>query len=211
VQTFHRIKTLYGISTHGYANHPDLILNGPGQGSTIGPFLWLLCFLLIFSALTPTVPEIIIQPVNELLPITFVGEAFVDDAGLGTNNTQGEPSASAEQKLVTNLQSVSQEWERLLYSTGRALNLQKCFWFLLSWKWEQGKAKLHTASTLPVQLTMTSGANQHPSEIKRIEPTDTFHTLGVYVTPNGSSAGAFTVLKDIALTYATVITDTHIT
>jgi hypothetical protein len=36
-------------------------------------------------------------------------------------------------------------------------------------------------------------------------------TLGVYITPNGSSAGAFTVLKDIALTYATVITGTHIT
>jgi hypothetical protein len=46
-QTFHRIKTLYGISTNGYANHPDCILYGPGQGSTIGPFLWLLCFLLI--------------------------------------------------------------------------------------------------------------------------------------------------------------------
>jgi hypothetical protein len=58
---------------------------------------------------------------------------------------------------------------------------------------------------------MTSGANQHPAEIKRIEPTDTFRTLGVYVTPNGSSAGAFTVLKDIALTYATVTTGTHIT
>jgi hypothetical protein len=36
-------------------------------------------------------------------------------------------------------------------------------------------------------------------------------TLGVYITPNGSSAGAFTVLKDTALTYATVITGTHIT
>jgi len=63
---------------------------------------------LIFSALTPTVLKIIIQPVNELLPITFVGEAFVDDAGLGTNDTQGEPSPPAEQKLVTNLQSLAQ-------------------------------------------------------------------------------------------------------
>jgi len=36
-------------------------------------------------------------------------------------------------------------------------------------------------------------------------------TLGVYITPHGSSAGAFTVLKDTALTYATVITGTHIT
>ena len=171
-QTFHRIKTLYGISSHGYGNHPDYILFGPGQGSTIGPFLWLLCFLLISSALSPVAPKITIQPVNGSPPIQFVGEAFVDDAGLGTNSTSGTPPAPVEQKIITNLQSLAQEWERLLFSTGGALNLQKCFWFLMSWRWIQGRAKLHTSLTLPGQLLMTSGAHPHPAEIKRIAYQD---------------------------------------
>jgi hypothetical protein len=123
--TYHKIKTLYGISTVGYGNHPDNLLFGPGQGSTIGPFLWLLCFLLIFSALTPTSPKIDIRSVDSAPPITFIGEAFVDDAGLGTNNTEtdlADHTTTKEQALIHNLQKLAQEWERLLYSTGGALN-----------------------------------------------------------------------------------------
>lgn len=209
--TVHRIKTLFGISTNGYANSPDYILYGPGQGSTIGPFLWLLCFLLIFAAMSPTSPKMVIYSVNTTTPITFIGEAFVDDAGLGTNDTQRNSLPTPEHALVHNLQQLAQEWERLLYSTGGALNLQKCFWFLLSWKWEQGKAKLQSQSSFPAQLTMTSGADPNPTVIKRIEPTDTFRTLGVHVTPDGTSKGAFTILQDIALNYASILTGTHVT
>jgi hypothetical protein len=53
-----------------------------------------------------------------------VGEAFVDDARLGTNEDHDN-----SKKLVTILQTLAQRWEKLLYSTGGALNLSKCFWF----------------------------------------------------------------------------------
>jgi hypothetical protein len=55
--TYHRIKTIYGISNHQYANSFHFLLYGPGQGSTIGPFLWLLCFILIFFLLKPQSPQ----------------------------------------------------------------------------------------------------------------------------------------------------------
>lgn len=105
--TVHRIKTLFGISTNGYANSPDYILYGPGQGSTIGPFLWLLCFLLIFAAMSPTSPKMVIYSVNTTTPITFIGEAFVDDAGLGTNDTQRNSLPTPEHALVHNLQQLA--------------------------------------------------------------------------------------------------------
>lgn len=41
--TMHRIKTTYGISEEHYTNCLERFLFGPGQGSTIGPILWLLC------------------------------------------------------------------------------------------------------------------------------------------------------------------------
>jgi len=48
--TFHRIRTMYGISEETYRNLPDCLLYGPGQGSTIGPFLWLLCFIYVLGS-----------------------------------------------------------------------------------------------------------------------------------------------------------------
>ncbi len=122
-----------------------------------------------------------------------MAKAFVDDTGLGTNDTTNTTLLTEDQALVSNLNSLAQEWERLLFSTGGALNLQKCFWFLLSWRWNKGRAKLHTQLTLPAQIAMTSGMDPTSSVIKRIEPTDTFRTLGVYVTPDGTCKGAFTV------------------
>lgn len=58
---------------------------------------------------------------------------------------------------------------------------------------------------------MTSGADPNPTVIKRIEPTDTFRSLGVHVTPDGTSKGTFTILQDIALNYASILTGTHVT
>jgi hypothetical protein len=59
--TTHKIKTLYGISTEQYTNAMDCLLYGPGQGSTIGPLLWLLCFLLIHNSLSSEIPRILIS------------------------------------------------------------------------------------------------------------------------------------------------------
>jgi hypothetical protein len=113
--TYHRIKTKYGISEHQYTNNPHFLLYGPGQGSTIGPFLWLLCFLLIFNSISATAPRITIQSLDKAHVVRYIGEAFVDDSGLGTNLTFSEqkelvnPSNTTEEVLIQRLQSLAQE------------------------------------------------------------------------------------------------------
>jgi len=46
----HVIRTAYGRSSSAYRSTPRLPLYGAGQGSTNGPFFWLLMFILTSSA-----------------------------------------------------------------------------------------------------------------------------------------------------------------
>jgi hypothetical protein len=144
------------------------------------------------------------------------GDAFVDDTGLGCTVTL--PS-SADPNLVRRitptaafqLQDLAQKWERLLFSTGGALNLQKCFWFLLSWQWTGRKSKLDTSTTMPATIQLTAGKRlDNPSTITRMEPTESYRTLGVHISPSGSNKGAIVVLTEIALQYAQSITMSHL-
>jgi hypothetical protein len=142
-----------------------------------------LCFILIFMSLGNQVPRITIRSVHNPTAISFVGEAFVDDTGLGTNE------GDSHSQLVTNLQNLAQRWEKLLYSTGGALNLSKCFWFLLSWRWLNGRPVIHTSTTAPGTLQMTSEGHQELHIIPRIEATDSFRMLGVHISPSGVIKG----------------------
>jgi hypothetical protein len=92
------------------------------------------------------------------------------------------------------------------------LNLSKCSWFLLSWVWKNGKAKLARADKCPGTLKLTAGSDIHnPVNIQRIEPTDSFRTLGVHISPSGSNTGAKDILLKISLDYATQIVSSTFT
>jgi hypothetical protein len=153
-------------------------------------------------------PNITIMSVAKTNRISFVGEAFVDDTGLGTNNFTSENN---HKDLILNLQRLAQTWEKLLFSTGGALNLSKCFWFSLSWRWTNGHAKIHTALSAPGQVQMTSEEDLETLlTIPRIEPTSSFQTLGVHISPLGSNLGALKVLKEVVLEYCTNVRGSHL-
>lgn len=81
--TSHMIKTAYRASLNLYKSSADRPLFGPGQGSTYGPFLWLLCFCLIMDSIDPTICSVVFVSAYTTIALSSYGEAFVDDSSSG--------------------------------------------------------------------------------------------------------------------------------
>ena len=61
-------------------------------------------------------------------------DAFVDDAELGINDFWDEYPEL--QDMLDDFEKTAQKWERLLFTSGGALELSKCSWHCLHWYWD---------------------------------------------------------------------------
>ncbi len=185
---------------------------GPGQGSTLGPFLWLIMFSLMVSSLSPDMPSAHFTSADHTISSSDIGEAFVDDSFLGvtapyqTNAFLPSPQAyrQAESQAIASLNSLAQQWERLLFATGGALCPQKSFWYLISWTWSKtGTAHLATTTVAPGSLHLTSGSSTDTIiAVPRIEPSTTYRTLGVRLSPSGQTEQVVAHLRNQSIEFA---------
>jgi hypothetical protein len=67
-----------------------------------------------------------------------------------------------------------------------------------------------TKTTQPIELKLTAGTSTTLQTIRRIDPHESFQTLGVYVTPIGASDRAMEVLLKIALSYTKTVSSSHL-
>jgi hypothetical protein len=48
-------------------------------------------------------------------------------------------------------------WEWILFSSGGALELKKCFWYLVYWQWVYGHPQMAPNNSCPGIIALTSG------------------------------------------------------
>jgi hypothetical protein len=215
----HMIKTSYGISTVSYGSTAAQPLYGPGQGSTCGPLFWLLCYWVIVQSLDPTINVAKFESACKDIIVEITGVSFVDDSSLSvTSDYIWDPNLTdivhqlkEVEHLVARLAALSQHWERLLFTTGGAINFQKSHWYLMTWLWNNGLPRLATARQSSAHMVLTTGYNMLQDIVPRIEPTMGYRTLGVYVTPSGTYTKQAKVLRGYAETFRDQLSSSTLT
>jgi hypothetical protein len=139
------LKTAFGLSKilfGGTALDPSMGLSH-GNGATPLGFL-AVCTLVIniYSNLGHRV-RFIGAWARDAFTLSAV--LYVDDSDLFHMAIR----APSDEEFLQLFQSATNDWAGLVHATGGPFKPQKCFWYMLSWIWKNGKARLKTLYELP--------------------------------------------------------------
>ena len=152
-------------------------LFGTGQGSGASPGAWLTLTVILLNAIDKEIPDDrmpFLDPITKK-PHSLLADAFVDDTILGKSD-RGDLSY---EDLIGRLQLIAQIWERLLSYLGGALNLSKCFYYVLYLKWPSSLPVLRSTSLEDPTIVLTSGSSTSVSTTTRLDSKTASRTLGV--------------------------------
>jgi hypothetical protein len=122
----------------------------------------------IVKSLDPTITAAKFVSACWAVIIEITGVSFVDDSSLCVTSeyvydpalSDAENMTKEVEHLVSRLVTLSQHWERLLFTTGGAINFQKSHWYLMTWLWKNGIPQLATVCQSPASMSLTTG--DHP-------------------------------------------------
>ena len=174
----HSIKTAYGLSTRTYSRFGNMPLQGVGQGNGAGPTIWAAISAILITIMHQEDWGFSIISCFTMLSIALIGFAFVDDTDLV--HVASHPSVDAQDTLRTS-QKMFVTWENLLDATGGALRPEKCFWYLIDFKFSKDRWKYKADRENPGTLHTRNG-----TEIARYHPSMAKETLGVYTAMDGN-------------------------
>jgi hypothetical protein len=200
----HRVKTAHGISKATYKYTEDSPIHGPHQGSKGGP------------ASCSTLTSLLIEGMDRLCHgLTFCDPAqsiayetttnmFIDDASNCTNSFLEwihQPPDVAN--IVTMLQQDSQTWERLLWTSGGLLNLSKCLYYVVAWKFDsEGRATMLPAAEIHPPLKLTSGDDPGLAAIAHFNNDKAHRYLGDWLSTNMQMKTGDSALLETGLNFS---------
>jgi hypothetical protein len=90
--------------------------------------------------------------------------------------------------VIRGLEKEGQTWERLLWSTGGKLELTKCLYYILHYRFApDGTPTMEEATNMEnTHLSLTSGICPQKNPINHRDCSQAHRTLGVWPTPQGT-------------------------
>ena len=191
----HSVKSRHGLFDP-YSGADGDELEGTGQGSGGSPGIWLIYSVTLLLAFRQHTKGMHVVSPFETLLVLIIAILYVDDGMPGVNDAdQSEPVPL--ETLTHQAQSSAQSWERLLFASGGALELNKCFTYFVYWDLEAGKHRLMDPSEIPGcepegdhfrgPISLTYGdASEERHLIETESPWVGRRTIGVRVAPAGN-------------------------
>jgi hypothetical protein len=207
-----RLRTALGDSERFYHHTEATPIHGSGQGSCASPCLWLLISSILMDCLVDIGNGMTMADVKTLETIQQWIEGFVDDTSLFANTV---PFTDSLPDLKTNLATDMQLWASLLEATGGKLELSKCFYYIMSWKFD------HNGKPIPMNIreqsesispiTVKASKSAKVIEIRQLEVETSHRTLGVWKTMVGDESDHRRVMQGRSDHMGALIGTAHMT
>ena len=150
-----RICTSLGISEmDSYSNIQNWVLGTTLQGSGALPALcWLAITCVLLGSLSKKSRGITFQNPRGTQTLTRAAETpYVDDTELFLALDHGVLT-----ELISEMQENAQHWEKLLYTTGGALAVEKCFFVAMDWEIANDEMVLKQAHSEDLKIQLKTG------------------------------------------------------
>ena len=159
-------------------------LYGVLQGSQDAGAIWLSLWAVLYMVLEMITPGLEFSSADFTLRTKRKGEAFVDDTDVWLTETTTTDNKVGT--LIIAITALFQRWYRTLRASGGMLGFTKCFFYLIKFKWKNGKPYMAPISETPGELIIETDDERGSVTIQRLEPTVGLRTLGVRIAPDGN-------------------------
>ena len=190
----HYVRTRHGTSRDAYFSVGSDLLYGIGQGNGAGPAFWLSNLIIMFMVLDTIWKGMVFSSPSGKITHQSSGMGYVDDVTLGCatkrpsvpNDEIIETSIEEEEEVIREITSMGQTWEQMLFTNGGLLELKKCYWVLIAWKWVKGRAIMKTIEEVPATMKIRQSDRNTVVTIPRKAVEAAPRVLGCHIAANGS-------------------------
>jgi ribonuclease HI len=193
-----RLRTALGDSKRTYQHTSVTPIHGTGQGSCASPAIWLLISSILMDCLSELGGGMTMLDVHNNNALQQWIDGFVDDTSLFTNISQFTDNPELIQ-ITNQLTGDMIIWKDLLEASGGKLELSKCFYYILSWQFDdEGNASPMTISEQRVhhvnqiEIPDTNGSQTF---IQQKEVNKAHKTLGCYKAIDGNEKEQISYLQ----------------
>ena len=200
------VRTAYGESSNSYTSTTNDLMHGECQGKTSSPPSWAIYTITLLKALKQYNPGVSITNVEGQNKISRVADMFVDDCDLWTSLPMGD----TERELVDQFTKAAQAWERILFASGGLLALHKCYWWLISWDWNNGLPLCRSPTFDDYTVKLSNGNDDASVPIRRLSLDESNVGLGFRLAPSGCLDSEIFHRKQMSDTMASNIDSTSL-
>ncbi len=176
------LKTAFGQSKVSFGGTQWNPLLGLGQGNGVVPPGFLAVSTLVINVYHQLGhgTEFVGPWLRDIFMLAVV--LYDDDLDL-LQMAKGFPT---DDKFLALVQSTTNAWVGLVHATGRSLKPQKCFWYMIGWRWIKEMTQMRKLYTLPYRPLTIPQPNEPWVAITPIHVSNLEENLGVYTCPSGN-------------------------